>query len=603
MAAPDFTMREVKQFVVSRYGGVLRRVLGYVECPADAGHEACISVESLGGDNEQNFKVTAFNPTTKEEAGIYLWRVAQSDATESVIEAEQSLVARLSKNWKQLPTSMPKPMPTDSGVFFCAAACASTEEKHLSRLLQVWETDAREEAPRATTQFGEDEIIAFRERHCSQALSVQFASKIVKGVGCHLIAADGTRYLDTVNNVAHVGHCCPEVVKAGVEQMKTLNTNTRFLNDNLVAYAKELLATFPTELGLDTIFFTNSGTEANDLAHRLATTHTNREHMVVVDHAYHGHSPTCINLSPHKFQDQGKMPTPDKTSIIDAPDTYRGQFQEDDMPIGECAEKYADLLDQKLGQLRKDGTEVAAFWAESIMGVGGQVFPPNGWMTKCHEHARAHGALCIVDEVQVGFGRVGTHWWAFETQGDVRPDIVTLGKPIGNGHPMAAVVCRKEIADSFSATGLDYFATFAGNPVSMAIGSAVLRTVKDQKLMPKAEATGKYFRAQLSELAKKHAVIGSVRGEGLMIGVELVMGRGTKTPWDKADLVNPLMREQGVIITVCGSLDNVLKIKPPLVFDESCVDVFCTALDVVLTQLLTDEGSRAKECLLYSSRC
>ena len=445
-----------------------------------------------------------------------------------------------------------------------------------------------------------EEILNFRDKHCAKTLSVQFRSspsgplKITKGEGSRLITEDGTPYLDCVNNVCHVGHCQHDVVEAAVDQMRKLNTNTRFLSDTLVNYTSELLETFPPELGLDTVFFTNSGTEANDLAYRLATAHTKRSHMLVVDHAYHGHSKALIDISPYKFKDQGQLPTPPQTSFVAMPDVYRGKYNVTHVVDGPeraaeealLATRYADEVEEKLQELKSEHKHVAAFWAESLMGVGGQVIPPDGWLDQCHKHARKHGALCIADEVQVGFGRVGTHWWAFQCQGGaVAPDIVTLGKPIGNGHPMAAVVCKKAIADSFAATGLEYFATFGGNPVSCVTGSAVLRVVREQKLMENALTTGQYFLSRLKSMRKKHPELGDVRGKGLFVGVDLVENPETREPWALAPTLSNAMKEKGVIITTDGPYNNVLKIKPPIVFDDSCVDVFCAALDEVLTEV------------------
>ncbi|KAJ9452130.1 Alanine--glyoxylate aminotransferase 2-like [Diplonema papillatum] len=430
-----------------------------------------------------------------------------------------------------------------------------------------------------------EEIVAFRREHCPRTLSISFKDsplKITRGRGCWLYTETGEKYLDCVNNVCHVGHCHPRVVAAGRRQMELLNTNTRFLHDGLVDYSTALLGTLPGSL--DTVFFVNSGTEANELALRLARTHTKRRHMVVCDHAYHGHTSGLIDISPYKYRDQGKRADPEGTSTISMPDPYRGRFTGED-----AGRRYGDLLGEKLGELAAEGVEVAGFWAETLMGVGGNVVPPDGWLRGCYAHARARGVVCIADEVQVGFGRVGTHMWAFEAQGVV-PDIVTLGKPIGNGHPMAAVVCRKEIASSFADTGVEYFATFGGNPVSMAIGLEVLRVIESEKLMQNALSTGDYFQAALRRLQSEDPgcsrVIGDVRGKGLFIGCELVADRATKEPWALASRVAADMKRAGVIITTDGPHDNVLKIKPPVVFDNSCVDMFCAALRASVAKFL-----------------
>eukprot|EP01063_Lacrimia_lanifica_P013722 TRINITY_DN20337_c0_g1_i1.p1 TRINITY_DN20337_c0_g1~~TRINITY_DN20337_c0_g1_i1.p1 ORF type:complete len:437 (+),score=171.44 TRINITY_DN20337_c0_g1_i1:50-1312(+) len=410
--------------------------------------------------------------------------------------------------------------------------------------------------------------------------------KIVKGAGAYLYTEDGAGYLDCVNNVCHVGHCHPRVVRAGQRQMALLNTNTRYLSDNLVVYIKELLATLPPSLNC--CFLLNSGTEANELAYRLTKAYTKRDHTIVVDHAYHGHTDALINLSPYKFRDQGKRPPPSNLSIVDMPDPYRGTYTRTGVATEDAAlgARYAQQVAEACERLEARGTPPAAFWAESLMGVGGQVIPPDHWLAECHRHARRYGALCVCDEVQVGFGRVGTHMWAFQCQGgDVVPDIVTFGKPVANGHPMAVVVCRKDIAEAFADSGMEYFATFGGNPVSCAIGTEVLRVIKDEKLRENAAAVGEYFQAQLRALQPAHPVLGDVRGKGMFIGAELVADPATKEPWAQASLVPEGMKKRGVLITTDGPDNNVLKIKPPIVWTHACVDQFIAALRDTLIEL------------------
>eukprot|EP01065_Artemidia_motanka_P029324 TRINITY_DN35464_c0_g1_i1.p1 TRINITY_DN35464_c0_g1~~TRINITY_DN35464_c0_g1_i1.p1 ORF type:complete len:810 (+),score=243.78 TRINITY_DN35464_c0_g1_i1:61-2490(+) len=432
-----------------------------------------------------------------------------------------------------------------------------------------------------------DEITAIRRACCPKSLSTQYRSplKIVRGRGCELFDDTGRSYLDCVNNVCHVGHCHPRVVAAAQQQMAALNTNTRYLHDNLAEYVQRLKATLPA--GLDTVFLVNTGSEANDLAFRLATTATGRKHMLVVDHAYHGHTTSLVQISPYKYRDQaqGRVPVPENTSTVPMPDTYRGKHTGPD-----AGEKYAADAERVLEELSEAGTKVAAFWSESLMGVGGQIIPPDGWLARCHTAARKHGALCIADEVQVGFGRVGTGMWAFASQGgDVVPDIVTMGKPIGNGHPMAAVITKREIAEKFSATGMEYFATFGGNPVSCAVGLAVLQTVEQEGLTENAARVGAALIARLRDLQRRHRLIGDVRGKGLFIGVELVTDRDSKAPaTEAASAVSERLKEKGVLVTTDGPLCNVLKIKPPIVFDDSCVRRLCTALDECLSEVEAD---------------
>lgn len=426
-----------------------------------------------------------------------------------------------------------------------------------------------------------DELLALRRAHLNPTLSVAYRQplKIVRGVGVHLFDADGRRYLDMVNNVCHVGHCHPHVVQAGQRQMALLNTNTRYLHDHLVDYAQALLATFPPEL--DVVFLTNSGTEANDLALRLARAHTGARDVVVVDHAYHGHSPSMVELSPYKFDGKGGAGRAEHVQVVPMPDGYRGAHRHDDPQHGA---RYAAALPAAIQAVHARGGQLAAFYCESLLGCGGQVILPDGYLAAAYAHVRAAGGVCLADEVQVGFGRVGAHWWAFECQGVV-PDIVTLGKPIGNGHPLGAVVTRRAIADSF-VTGMEYFNTYGGNPVSCAIGMAVLEVIEREQLRANAERVGAQLQAGLRALQARHALIGDVRGAGLFIGAELVRDRGTLAPATReAHEVVERLKAQGILLSTDGPLDNVLKIKPPIVLAPAQADEFLHALDAALAGL------------------
>ncbi len=401
------------------------------------------------------------------------------------------------------------------------------------------------------------EIAARRRVRMSAALSLAYREplQIVGGHGAYLLDADGGEWLDLVNNVAHVGHGHPRVVAAGQAQMGRLNTNTRYLHDSVVEYARRLAATLPDPLNV--CFFVNSGSEANDLALRLARTYTGREDVIVLDHAYHGHLSSLIALSPYKFNRRGGAGKPPATHVAPLPDPYRGRF-------GTDASRYADAV-------RDAHPEPAAFFAESLQSCGGQVVYPPGYLAAAFAHVRAAGGVCVADEVQVGFGRVGDAFWGF---GDAVPDIVTMGKPMGNGHPVAAVVTTPEIAASF-VTGMEYFNTFGGNPVSAEIGLAVLDVIESERLQAAARERG----AQLMEglRAIEHPLIGDVRGRGLFIGVEL--SRPGKAPATaEAAAVKEALKARGILISTDGPDDNVLKIKPPLVISEADCARFLTAL-------------------------
>ncbi|NNF57791.1 MAG: aminotransferase class III-fold pyridoxal phosphate-dependent enzyme [Rhodothermaceae bacterium] len=418
-----------------------------------------------------------------------------------------------------------------------------------------------------------DALLDQRARFVNPALSLAYREPIrmVRGQGQYLFDQRGRPFLDLVNNVCHVGHCHPRVVEAGQRQMARLNTNTRYLYDGLTDYAERLVATLPDPL--EVCFFVNSGSEANELALRLARTYTGRNDMLVVDGAYHGHTSSLIALSPYKFMGAGGTGHPEPwVHIVPVADGYRGPHKGQGRDAGTA---YGDEVGRVIEEA---GAPVAGFISESLLGCGGQVIPPEGYFETAYQHVRAAGGVCIADEVQVGFGRVGTHFWAFEMQGVV-PDIVVMGKPIGNGHPMAAVVTTRAIADAF-ANGMEFFATFGGNPVSCAIGLAVLDVIRDEGLQVHALTVGTRLRDGLRGLMTRHELIGDVRGAGLFIGVELVRDRATLEPAaeEATDLVNRL-KARGLLLSTDGPLHNVIKIKPPMVLTADDADLAVRLFD------------------------
>jgi 4-aminobutyrate aminotransferase-like enzyme/Ser/Thr protein kinase RdoA (MazF antagonist) len=420
------------------------------------------------------------------------------------------------------------------------------------------------------------ELVAVRKQHLGRNLSISYSDplKIVRGEGAHLYDDQGRRYVDLVNNVCHVGHCHPHVVAAAQRQMAQLNTNTRYLHDHLAEYALRLTATFPDPLSV--CFFVCTGTEANDLALRLARTHTGSRRLVVLDHAYHGHSPSLVEISAYKCDGPGGAGMARHAYRVPTPDAYRGPFRGPD-----TGAQYAGLVAEAVETARAEGTP--SFLAESLIGCGGQIIPPAGFLPKAHDAVRAAGGVCIADEVQVGFGRVGTHLWAFDALG-ATPDIVTLGKPIGNGHPMAAVITTPEIAASFD-NGMEYFNTFGGNPVSCAVGLAVLDVIEQENLQQHAGEMGALLLEGLRKLQDRHEIVGDVRGLGLFLGVELVRDRETLEPADaEAGRIIDAMRDRGFLLSTDGPLHNVLKIKPPLVVGRDDLAAMLEALDEVLQQ-------------------
>jgi 4-aminobutyrate aminotransferase-like enzyme/Ser/Thr protein kinase RdoA (MazF antagonist) len=421
-------------------------------------------------------------------------------------------------------------------------------------------------------------LLSERRRRLSPSLSLSYREplEIVRGHGVFLYDDTGRAYLDVVNNVAHVGHAHPRVVRAGQRQMAVLNTNTRYLHPSIVRYAQSLCETLPEPLSV--CFFVCSGSEANELALRLARAHTRGRDLIVVDGAYHGNTAALIDASPYKFDGPGGGGSPAHVHRVPMPDDYRGLYRRADPERGE---KFARHVAAAADAARARGEKAAAFLCESLLSCGGQIVLPPGYLRAAYAHARAAGAVCIADEVQVGFGRVGSHFWGFEEQG-VIPDIVTMGKPIGNGHPLAAVVTTPEIAASF-ANGMEYFNTFGGNPVSCEIGLAVLEVVREERLAERALRVGERFRQGLESLTERHRVVGDARGLGLFLGIELVRDRETLEPAaDEAAYVVERMKQHGILLSTDGPLHNVIKMKPPLVFSEADAERVVEGFDRVL---------------------
>jgi len=419
-----------------------------------------------------------------------------------------------------------------------------------------------------------------RRRLLGRNLSVSYRKplKIVRGWKQYLYDDAGRAYLDAYNNVPLVGHSHPRVFRAVQEQMALLNTNTRYLHGNAIRYAQRLTELLPPPLRV--CYFVNSGSEANELALRLARTHTGREDVIVLDHAYHGHTNTLIDISPYKFNGPGGRGRKPWVHVAPLADDYRGMFRRDDPDAGrKYAQQVADILDD----LKREGRSPAAFIAETLPSVGGQlVFPPE-YLAETYTHVRAAGGVCIADEVQVGFGRLGTHFWGFETQ-NVVPDVVVLGKPIGNAFPLAAVVTSETIARSFD-NGMEFFSTFGGNPVACAAGLAVLDVVDEERLQENARVVGEYLKDGLHRLQSRHEIIGDVRGMGLFLGVDLVLDRTSRKPaTDQASYVSNRLRERGILTGTDGPHHNVIKLRPPLIFSMSDADLFLDTLDSVLEE-------------------
>ena len=427
---------------------------------------------------------------------------------------------------------------------------------------------------------GAARLLPERRRRMGPSLSLSYRRplEIVRGAGARLYDETGRAYLDMVNNVAHAGHGHPRIVRAGARQMAVLNTNTRYLHSSILRYAERLTATLPPSLSV--CFFVCSGSEANELALRLARAATGGRDVVVLDGAYHGNTQTLVDVSPYKHGGPGGGGAPAWSHSVPMPDDYRGRYRRGDP---DRASKFAAHVGDAFAQARASGGKPAAFLAESLLSCGGQIELPAGYLAAAYAHAREAGAVCIADEVQVGFGRVGTHFWGFETQG-VIPDVVTLGKPIGNGHPLGAVVTTPEIAAAF-ANGMEYFNTFGGNPVSCEIGLAVLDVIRDEGLQENARRVGASLENGLRRLAERHEIVGDVRGRGLFLGIELVLDASGRTPAPlQAAYVVERMKDHGILLSTDGPDHNVIKMKPPLVFSEADADQALEAYDRVLSE-------------------
>ncbi|MFT5764582.1 MAG: 4-aminobutyrate aminotransferase-like enzyme/Ser/Thr protein kinase RdoA (MazF antagonist) [Saprospiraceae bacterium] len=420
-----------------------------------------------------------------------------------------------------------------------------------------------------------DQLLEERKKRLGHNLSLTYEKPlhIVSGFQQFLYDSQARTYLDFYNNVPHVGHQHPKVVTAIQEQAALLNTNTRYLHENILQYAERLTDKLPDHLAV--CYFVNSATEANELAIRMARAFTNRHDMLVVESAYHGHTSTLIDISPYKHDGPGGKGAPDWVHTVPIADDYRGQWKRDNPQAGHL---YANEVKEKLANIKASGHSVAALIAETYPSVGGQIIPPAGYLKEVYQHVRNHGALCIADEVQTGFGRLGQSFWAFETQG-VSPDMVVLGKPIGNGFPLGAVITTKEIAEAFD-NGMEYFSTFGGNPVACAAGLAVLDVIEEEKLQANATKLGQLILEQFTILKNKYPLIGDVRGEGLYLGMELVRDRKTLEPASQeATYVLNRLKDFHILAGTEGPFHNVLKFRPNMVTEERDVLFFIGVLD------------------------
>lgn len=399
---------------------------------------------------------------------------------------------------------------------------------------------------------------------------------VVKGEGVWLWDADGRLYLDCYNNVPHVGHCHPTVAAAIARQARQLNTNTRYVTDQAIEYAERLSALAGE--GLTAVVYVNSGSEANDVAWRMAKTWTGARGGLAMEFAYHGITEASDAFSP---ANDAKGRVAEHLALLVPPDDYRGPFKRGEKDLGA---RYAALADGKIADLQKKGLGLAAAMIDSAFMTNGMLEAPQGYLSGVVERVRKAGGLFIADEVQSGFGRLGTAFWGHRHHG-VTPDFITIGKPAGNGHPIGAVITRPEILDRFMAEGA-FFSTFGGNNVSAAAGIAVLDVIESEGLVENARLAGAALKAGLKSLMAKHAAIGDVRGTGLALGVELVRDRKTLQPAaEECKRLQSLIRDQGVLVGGEGFHGNILKVRPPIAFTSNEVPLVIEAFDQALQKL------------------
>ena len=453
-------------------------------------------------------------------------------------------------------------------------------------LLKIWEQISPD--PNIILQIPEsffsnkvqkEKILLKRKKNIARNLSISYQDPLhmLEAKGQFFYDEQGRRYLDCVNNISHVGHSNKFVHEALVSQNLKLNTNTRYLYNIINEYSDRLLKTFPKKL--NKIFFVCTGSEANDLALRIAKNYTKAKNVLVMNNAYHGHTNSLIDLSPYKFNSKGGEGKKDYVHVLRMPDEIRGKWTNKNY---KWVNKYIDEAEDVISKTFNKKNSLSSFFFESILGCGGQIELPKGYLKNIFKLVRKKNALCIADEVQTGFGRVGSNFWAFQEHGIV-PDIVTLGKPMGNGHPIAAVVTTKKIADTFN-NGMEYFNSFGGNPVSCAVGNAVLDVIEKDNLQKNSKVVGDYFIKKLTQIQKKFPnYISKISGKGLFIGIDFICNGDFLLPDAKlaTKLINSL-RLKGILLSTDGPFNNVIKIKPPLVFNKDNVDFVCNEINEFL---------------------
>ena len=418
-------------------------------------------------------------------------------------------------------------------------------------------------------------LISKRKEYINSALSLSFEDPIhmTSAAFQYMYSADGNTYLDAYNNIPHVGHCHPKITQAAVEQIGKLNTNTRYLYDPLITYSERLLQYFPNSL--NKVIFVNSGSEASDLAIRIAQNHTSNKHILVLEDGYHGHTNMGINISAYKFNQNGGDKVNKNVTVLPLPKIYRG-YQNSGVAY---ALEAITIIDDLLSK----GITPAAFVAEPISGCGGQIPLADGYLQTLYPYLKKKGIVCISDEVQVGFGRMGDVFWGFQLY-DIVPDLVVLGKPMGNGHPIGGVISTLALSESFD-NGIEFFSSFGGNPVSMQIAHAVLDVIEEENLQNNAAEVGNYFDQYAKSLSSNYPQIGDVRNQGLFLGLELVHPKTLVPATTYAAKMKNELKKRFILTGTDGPKNNVLKLKPPLCFTIQNVNQFFDAFEEALKQI------------------
>jgi 4-aminobutyrate aminotransferase-like enzyme len=446
--------------------------------------------------------------------------------------------------------------------------------EELTKINPLFLVNQFKESVGLTPQFqNSKEILEKRIKFAAPSLSLSYATPILmqSALFQFMYDGEGNTFLDAYNNIPHVGHSHPRVVEAGRKQMSKLNTNTRYLYNSYVSYAELLLSHFPPSL--DKALLVNSGSEASDLATRIARTVTGRKGIAIIQWSYHGNTQNGIQISSYKFDRKGGNGPQDYILTLPLPKAFNGTKDSD--------LSYFEEAKQLIEQFEIEKYPLAAFIAEPVSGCGGQVPLMEGYLKLLSAYLRSKGILIIIDEVQTGFGRLGKWFWGFEMHGIV-PDMVVLGKPMGNGHPIGGVITTEDITHQFN-NGMEFFSSFGGNPVSCEIGKAVLKTIKEENLQENAQIVGKYWNDELKKISLEFPFLADVRGEGLFIGVECLDANGHENTSLANHLKNEL-RNLYILSSTDGPLDNVLKMKPPMCFSKENVDHFCNSLKTILLQ-------------------